>query len=285
VIADSLARASNFGVSAAGIRSSVDGVLGVAQRDAAIFFSYRLRAASQALLALLSVTLFYYVSRLVGTARFPTADDYFAFVVVGLVILHSLTATLVVLPNTIRTELVAGTFERLAISPLGPTLGVCAMTLFPALAAAVTGVLTLAFAVIIFGCPLAGPEAFLALPVGVLAIASFLPFALLVAALVLISKQAGNVGGLMVIILSLAGGVYYPPEMMPSWIRWVSEVQPFTPALELLRHLLIGSPLDGSIGQATARLAAFALLATPLAYLVLRSAVSLCRRRGTLVEY
>jgi len=267
-----------------GIRLSLDGVLGVAQRDASIFFSYRLRAVSQALLALFSVTLFYYVSRLVGSGRFASADAYFAYVVVGLVILHSLAATLAVVPTTIRTELVAGTFERLAISPLGPALGICAMTLFPALAAAVTGALTLAFAVIVFGCRLAGLEAFLALPAGVLAIASFLPFALLVAALVLVSKQAGNLGGLVIIVLSLAGGVYYPPELMPSWIRWVSEVQPFTPALELLRHLLIGSPLS-SPGVSAARLAAFAVLATPPAYAVLRAAVSSCRRRGTLVEY
>ena len=267
------------------LRRTVDGALGVARRDASIFFSYRLRAGSQALLALFSVTLFYYVSRLVGTARFASADAYFAYVVVGLVILHSLTATLAVVPNTIRTELVAGTFERLAISPLGPALGICAMTMFPALAAALTGALTLAFAVIIFGCPLAGPEALLAIPVGALALASFLPFALVVAALVLVSKQAGNLGSLVVIVLSLAGGVYYPPELMPGWIRWVSEVQPFTPALELLRHLIIGSPMAGAPWLAAARLAAFALLATPLAFLVLRSAVSLCRRRGTLVEY
>ena len=72
------------------------------------------------------------------------------------------------------------------------------MTLFPALAAAVTSVLTLAFAVISFGCPLGGAEAFLAIPVGALAIASFLPFALVVAALVLVSKQTGSLGNLMV---------------------------------------------------------------------------------------
>ncbi|MEA2248304.1 MAG: type transport system permease protein [Solirubrobacteraceae bacterium] len=264
---------------------TVDGVLGVAQRDAAIFFSYRLRAVAQALLALCSVTLFYYVSRLVGNARFPSADAYFAYVVVGLVILHALTATLAVVPNTIRTELVAGTFERLVISPIGPALGICAMTLFPALAAAVTGVLTLLFAVVLFGCPLAGAEALLAIGVAPLAMASFLPFALIVAALVLVSKQAGNLGNLVVIALSLAGGVYYPPELMPGWISWVSDVQPFTPALDLLRHLIIGSPATITPAHAVERLVAFAVLGTPVAYLVLRSAVSLCRRRGTLVEY
>ena len=101
----------------------------------------------------------------------------------------------------------------------------------------------------------------------------------------LVSKQAGNLGSLVVIVLSLAGGVYYPPELMPAWIRWVSEVQPFTPALELLRHLIIGTPIGGSPWLAAARLAAFAVLAARLAFLVLRSAVSHCCRRGTLVEY
>ena len=69
--AASHARARTHAPWVTGLRLSVDGVLGVARRDAAIFFSYRLRAVSQALLALLSVTLFYSVSRLVGTARFP----------------------------------------------------------------------------------------------------------------------------------------------------------------------------------------------------------------------
>jgi ABC-2 type transport system permease protein len=88
-----------------------------------------------------------------------------------------------------------------------------------------------------------------------------------------------------VIALSLAGGVYYPPELMPEWIRWVSDVQPFTPALDLLRHLLVGSPATIPPGEAVVRLAAFAVLATPLAYGVLGAAVAACRRRATLVEY
>ena len=41
----------------------------------------------------------------------------------------------------------------------------------------------------------------------------------------------------------------------------------------------------GAIAAANAFSDLYAMGATPLAYLVLRSAVSLCRRRGTLVEY
>lgn len=263
----------------------LDGVQAVVRRDAEIYFSYRFRALSQVLVALFSVTLFYYVSRLVGGRRFATPDDYFAFVVVGLVVLHALTATLTILPNSLRTDLVAGTFERVAVSPLGPAAAIASMTVFPMVVALATGVVTLLIARLVFGLELSGPLAILAAPAAVLALLAFLPFALLVASLVLVSKQAGNIGGLVVVGLSLAGGVYYPPELMPGWIRWVTEVQPFTPALEVLRHLLIGSPTTSGTSVETLRLAGFAAVATPISYWVLTRAVRLCRIRGTLLEY
>lgn len=261
------------------------GIAAVVRRDATIYFSYRLRLFAQLAISLFTVTLFYYVSRLVSVARFPSPDDYFAYVVVGLVILHFLTATLALAPANLRTEMVAGTFERFVVSPLGAAAGLFAITIFPTLAAFATGGVTLLFAVVFYGFPVAGPEVLLALPVALLAALSFLPFALLVAALVLVSKQAGNVGNLVVIGLSLAGGVYYPPELMPVWTRWLTEVQPFTPALELLRHLLIDAPTDGSPAVAALRLALFAAVMTPVSYWVLRAAVRTCRRQGTLTEY
>lgn len=256
----------------------------VVARDASVFFSFRFRMVSQTVVALFSLTLFHYVSRLVGVDRFPTPDDYFAFVVVGLVILQSLTATLAAVPNAVRGELVAGTFERVAVSPLGPAAAIAAMTIFPALLAAVTGALTVLIAVVVFGMPIAGPEALLALPAAALGLLAFVPFALLVAALVLVSKQAGAVVGLIVVGLSLAGGVYFPPDLLPGWVEWVTEVQPFTPALELLRHLLIDADVDSSAGESVLRLVLFAAVANPLAYAVLQRAIAGCRRRGTLIE-
>jgi ABC-2 type transport system permease protein len=262
----------------------LDGVLAVVRRDADIYFSYRFRPLAQVVIGLFSVALFYYISRLVGSEQFPTPDDYFAYVVVGLVVLQGLTATMTLLPSALRTDLVAGSFERVAISPLGPAAGVASMTIFPMIVAVFAGTVTLAIAAVIFGLPLAS-TAPLAIPAALLAILAFLPFALLVAALVLVSKQAGNIGSLVVVGLSLAGGVYYPPELMPGWIRWVTDVQPFTPALETLRHLLTGAPTTDPPATELARLAAFAVLATPVAYRLLVLAVRACRRRGTLLEY
>jgi ABC-type multidrug transport system permease subunit len=263
----------------------LDAFAAVARRDAEIYFSYRFRAVSQALVALLSLTLFYYVSRLVSVQRFPTGDAYFAYVVVGLAVLHVLTAILAQLPNAVRSELLAGTFERLVVSPLGAAAGIVAMSAFPVLSALLTGVLTIVLAHFVFGLQLAGASALLAAPAALLAVASLMPFALLVAAVVLLSKQAGSAGHLVVIGLSLAGGVYFPPELLPSWLSWISEVQPFTPALELLRHLLVGTPTESAPATEALRLALFAAIATPIAYRILLWAAAFCRRRGTLIEY
>ena len=110
------------------LRHAGTGMLGVVARDAGLYFSHRRRALVQAFITLLSLTLFYYVSRLVGHGRFATSDEYFAYVVVGLALLHGLTATLAVTPTAVRTELMTGTFERLVVSATGPVA--CCRTLW-----------------------------------------------------------------------------------------------------------------------------------------------------------
>ena len=87
--------------------------LAVVRRDFYIFISYRTRFLTQIASALFSLTLFYYVSRLVSVRQFPSHDDYFAYVVVGLAAMQLLTATVHAVPATLRGELVAGTFERM----------------------------------------------------------------------------------------------------------------------------------------------------------------------------
>ena len=53
------------------------------KRDTKILLSYRLRLAAMLLSVFFSLTLFYYVSRLVSVRQFESPDEYYAFVVVG----------------------------------------------------------------------------------------------------------------------------------------------------------------------------------------------------------
>jgi ABC-2 type transport system permease protein len=267
------------------VSATLDAALALVQRDALLFFSYRWRFVTQGLAILFTTVLFFYISRLVRVDPFPTPDAYFAYVVVGLVVLELLTAALATVPAMLRQELLTGTFERLAVSPLGTRSAVLAMTVFPVLLSLAVSLLTLLLAVVVFGLDLHWATAPLALPAIVLVAAAFAPLTVAVCALVLVAKQAGSAATFVVTGLSLASGAFFPVGLLPGWIRWVSDVQPLKPALELLRHLLTGTPVPDGPWLAVLKLALFGAVLLPASFAAFEAADRWCRRRGTLTEY
>lgn len=256
----------------------------VVRRDALRAASYRTALVAAAVSEVVSLILFYYISRLVTVAPFSSPDDYFAFVVVGLVALQLANAVLSYPLFLLSAELVTGNFERLVVSPLGAVPGLIATLLFPFLSALGGSVVAVGFAAVVFDLPLAWETVPLALPVSLLVGLSFAPFGLLLLAGTVLLKQIGALVGWVVTGLSLVAGLYFPIALLPGWIQWASDVQPLTPAVDLMRHVLVGTPLPDP-GLEAAKLAAFAVLLIPPAVWFLSRAVDLGRRRGTIIEY
>jgi ABC-2 type transport system permease protein len=258
--------------------------LAIMRRDLYVYLSYRTRLVSQVFTAIFSLALFYYISRLVHLRGFSSPDSYFAFVVVGLSLL-SVMYSCFLIPELVRQELVAGTFDRLLLSPFGAVRSVVAMTLFPLLLAFVLAAITLALGCTLFGLRLHWSTVPLAVPVMGLTLLAFLPFGMLFAALTVTIKQ-GNVGTSWVIaLLALTGGVYFPITVLPTWMQTMSKFQPFTPATNVLRHLLVNSPVGASLAGSLLKLAVFAGVLMPVSILVLSAAIRLGQRRGTIIEY
>jgi ABC-2 type transport system permease protein len=258
--------------------------MAIMRRDLHVYLSYRTRLISQVFTALFSLTLFYYVSRLVHLSGFGTSASYFAFVVVGLSLL-SVMYSCFLIPELIRQELVAGTFDRLLLSPFGAVRSVVAMTLFPLLLAFVMASMTLALGCALFGLRLHWSTVPVALPVMGLTLFAFLPFGMLFAALTVTIKQ-GNVGtSWLIALLALTGGAYFPISVLPGWMQTLSRFQPFTPATNVLRHLLVNSPVGASLGDSLLKLGLFAGVLMPASIFVLSAAIRLGQRRGTIIEY
>lgn len=257
---------------------------GVVRRDAIVFTTYRTQVVSQVLAMLFQLTIFYFISRLLRTNTVGTPAEYFDFVVIGLVIMQVLITTLGFLPGQVRQELVAGTMERFLVSPFGAASGVVAMLMFPLLMALITSTIMLGMAEAIFGLRLVA-TAPLAIPVAVLGALAFMPFALGLVAAVLVVKQATVGTQYITSGIAIVGGLYFPAALLPAWIRWASEVQPFAPAADLLRHLLVGSAVRYSVLADLLKLTGFAVVLLPLAVLALRRAVLYGQRRGTIIEY
>ena len=256
----------------------------VLRRDLRIYLSYPGRFPMRVLTAVFSLALFHYISQLVAVEQFSDPEDYFAFVVVGLVILEVLQATLGV-GVALRQELLTGNFERLVLSPFGPVPGIAAMALLPLLLAFVLALVMLAAGALLFDLPVSWSQAPLAVPVALLGSSAFAALGLLFAAVVVLFKQATSAAAFFVAIISLLSGVYFPVALLPGWAEWLSGVLPFKPTVDLLRHLLLDTPMVGSAGAALAKLAGFVAVLTPLALLALRAALRHTQRRGTIAEY
>jgi ABC-2 type transport system permease protein len=202
------------------IAAVASGTGAVVRRDLTVFLSYRGRLLMRLTTGFVSVSLFYYISRLVSIKQFGSPDEYFAFVVVGIAITEVVISTFGVLPQRMSQELYAGTFERLVLSPFGAVSGIVSMTFFPLMLAYLTAATSIAFAAIVFGLELHWSTVPLAIPAAALASIAFIPFALLVCAAMMIFKQAASLGGLISTGLSFIAGFLFPIALLPSWIQW-----------------------------------------------------------------
>ena len=253
------------------------------RRDLRLFTAARAGAIAQAASLVVTLALFHFLSRLLRVNAFDSADEYFAYVVVGLVIL-SVIFSMVGLTESLRAELLSGSFERMVVSAFGPVLGTMSMCLFPMARAIMVAAWAIVVAVVLFGLDLEWPSALLALPAGALTAAAFAGIAMAVASLVIAFKQAPGMS-LVVAGIALISGLYFPTELLPGWLRWLSEVQPYSPAVELMRHLLVGLPVPDPTWVYLLKLAAFGAVLVPLAAWMLSRAVERGYRRGTILEY
>ena len=266
------------------MRAWFEAMSGIMRRDAILFLSYRTQLISQVLGPFFTIAVFYFISHLLKVQTFHSPGGYFGYVIVGLVIVEILTLSLGIMPGSVRQELVSGTIERFLVSAHGPVNGILGTMLFPLCNAFLSGVLTLVLATAIFGLPLAATS-FLAIPVALLGVIAFMPFALLLVALVMAFKQAASATQFIVAGIAIVGGLYFPIAVLPGWIRWMSEVQPFTPATDLMRHLLVDTPLVHPAGVELLKLVGFAVVLLPAGFILLRAAIRYGQRTGTVAEY
>ncbi len=94
--------------------------------------------------------------------------------------------------------------------------------------------------------PTTGPLAWLA-AIGVLAMITF-ALTWLSVALGLVTKSVETASNLPMplTLLPFLGSGFVPTDSMPRGIRWFAEYQPFTPLIETLRGLLLGTPIGNS---------------------------------------
>jgi len=172
-------------------------------------------------------------------------DAYVAYVIPGILLMTVAgaaqgTAISVAMD---MTEGIVARFRTMAISRASVLTGhVVGSIIQTALAIAVV----MAVALLIGFRPTTGPVALVAAAV-VLALTAF-AIAWLSVALGMSTRSVETASNLpmFLMLLPFLGSGFVPTQTMPDGLRWFAENQPFTPIIETLRGLLLGTPIGNS---------------------------------------
>jgi ABC-2 type transport system permease protein len=145
-----------------------------------------------------------------------------------------------ILTETVAWERWEGTIEYTFMAPLARPVHLFGMGLFAIVYGIVRAVLL--FAVVAAFFDLDMPDANFVAALVLLAIASisFVGIGMMTAVLPLISPEKGTQLGFVAQgMLLVVSGVYYPVEVLPTWMQWLATISPATYALDGIRDSIL----------------------------------------------
>jgi len=265
--------------------------LAFARRGVAVYVSYKAKLSLGAVSAAVSLVTFLFVGRVVASAGSGFVErygmSYSSFVLTGVVVHTTAVSWLFSFRSTVRREQLQGTLELLAATPVPlPLLVVLSGSVGPAVSL-LGGLLFLRCASVLPGIDVRITPVLAA--VMVLYAAVMAGAGLASAGFVLVSKEGDPVSWLVGAASGLLGGVYFPVEVLPAWLRPVSTALPTTRALNLARSALT-LPASAS-GAEAATLRGLSTLAIPALVSLAAGAAALswgarkARANGSIAHY
>jgi ABC-2 type transport system permease protein len=260
-------------------------VTALIERDYRITRSYRLAFALDLVYGIVEVAVYFFISKTfagVSSAKLSGAPSYFAFATVGIIVTLVIASASTGIAQRLREEQLAGTLEALAIQPVRTAELAFGWAGFACLFAFFRAATYVFFATVLFGLDLHGasiPGLFFVL---LATAAAMLGIGIIVAAVTVLFKRGGTFASFAVFGMSILSGSVFPVSVLPGWLQPLGRILPTRFALDGTRHALF----EGGhwVSDALA-LAAFGLVAIPLAVWLLDRALLVARTSGTIGQY
>jgi ABC-2 type transport system permease protein len=250
--------------------------------------SYRLRLLLSVISLLVSVVPLYFVANALQPVMADKiagqGGEFFGFLIIGMVAFMLLPPAVNALPGAIGSGINTGIFEALLGTRARLPALVAGLTGFDLLWTALRALLMLVGAWL-FGAAIVWTKLGGALLILLLIVLAYVPFALMASAMVIVFRTPGPLAKGVLALSGLLGGVYYPTEVIPSWIERVSDFIPLAYGLRALRATLLeGVPLSGVLPQ-LGMLCIFIVVLMSIGWFSLYRALHHARRAGTLSHY
>ncbi|MCC7354221.1 MAG: ABC transporter permease [Anaerolineae bacterium] len=258
-------------------------------RDWRIQSSYPIALALEFAGILFTTFFYFFLSRLLGNAPAPYlaayGGDYFAFALIGLSLQFYNGTGLDSFVRSVREAQITGTLEAMLLTPTRLSTIILSSCLWDYSLTTVRAGVALAVGTLLVGLRLDRGNLGAALLILLLTIIAFSGIGIIASAFIVVFKRGDPVTWFFNAAATLVGGVFYPVEIMPQPLQWLSNFVPLTHAVRAMRRaLLLGMPTRDLLPD-IGILALFCLILVPLSLFVFRRAVNRARRDGSLTHY
>ena len=256
------------------------------RRDMLIWSSYRMAVVWQLLGIAVFIGMVYFLGTAIGDRRGlfeGQSTSFVAFVLSGITFTDVLMQGLFAMPQAIRDNQKDGTLEPMLLTPISTINLAISSTLFRLVIAFGRLIIYLVFGAVVIGL-WHHVDLLSLIIVMASAMLGFLALGILSSAFVIFVKQGDPVLVAYGALTALLGGVLFPVDALPSWIRPFADLIPLTYALNGLRAALDGAPPSQVLGP-TLVLCGMAAVLMPFGILAFNWAVNRAKTEGSLAQY
>jgi len=259
------------------------------RRDLQTQVSYRLDFLMRIGGTLISVSIFYFISQVLGTAVSPylrTYDtDYFHFALLGIAFYPFINLSTDSLADAVHESQHTGTLEVLFLSPTPILASLFMSTLWRYCWSFGESLFYLLVADLVFRAQLDWASMFSALLVVLLSVLANAGVGLINASFVLVTKRTSPLARLLGLVTNLLAGVYFPVEVLPRWLHMFGQFLPATYSFDALRRTMLQSASLTDVGHDLLALAAFTVVLLPIGVVAFRRAVRWAKADGSLSQF
>jgi ABC-2 type transport system permease protein len=232
---------------------------------------------------------FYFVSELLGDAVAPMLaaydGDYFSFVIIGLAFGGYFSVGLSGFASALRRAQTTGTLEALIMTPVPLSLIITGSAAWSYIFTTFRVLVYLLLGTLLLGLDIGDANVAGALLVLLLSIIAFASIGIMAASIIMIIKRGDPITRLFSSVSFLLGGIYYPLEVLPGWLRPVANVLPITYSVRAMREALLNGAGWSTLQGDVIVLALFCIVIFPLSLFGFRLAVERARADGSLTHY
>lgn len=251
--------------------------------------SYRFDTALALIELLSGLLIYFFIDRLFGQEVVgylkPYGVGYFAYVLLGLALFSFMGTGISGLAAQVSWEQGMGTLEAILATPLRPGTLAAGLSLWGVLYACGEMAGYLLLGAVLFAAPVGNANFISVAVILLLAVVSFNSLGLLAASVIVIFKRGNPVAWFFQGAAGLLGGVYFPVEVLPDWLKALSALLPVTYAVRGLELAVYQGASISTLWGEILPLAFMAAVLLPLGLFSFAASIRQAKRGGSLSHY